>query len=247
MNRKQLLEQVRLEQETLAAQNTAQSDTAFYKAYAKDRTLTRAKFDMAHKDKKTLSVGQLYTKKLIEQCDFKSSAPRSFDANAPSAEQKKIYSALATYCKKFPDVKTPNIVLSGATGTGKTYISHILANNLLDSGFWVEYTTAFGMVNAFQKYIASFGADDAKLDAFLECNMLVIDDLGAEPVIKNITSEHIYNIINERLVHGRAFVITTNLSPEAIFDRYDQRIASRILSKETSTIIEVKGKDLRLV
>jgi DNA replication protein DnaC len=61
--------------------------------------------------------------------------------------------------------------------------------------------------------------------------------------IKNVTQEHIYNILNERLLHGRPFIITTNLSPAAIMEKYDQRIASRLLS---ATLIEFRGEDLRI-
>jgi len=80
---------------------------------------------------------------------------------------------------------------------------------LVTRKIWVEYTTAFGMVNAFQKFVNSFGRDTSLVDAFLDCDVLIIDDLGAEPIIKNVTQEHIYNILNERLVNNRAFIITT--------------------------------------
>jgi DNA replication protein DnaC len=125
-------------------------------------------------------------------------------------------------------------------------VPNLMRQSLINQKFWVEYTTAFGMVNAFQKLVNSFGRDDERINAFLDCDVLIIDDLGAEPVIKNVTQEHIYNILNERLVNNRAFIITTNLNPSDIFERYDQRIASRILAKENSTLVEFKGKDLRV-
>jgi DNA replication protein DnaC len=84
------------------------------------------------------------------------------------------------------------------------------------------------------------------IDVFLDCDVLVIDDLGTEPTIKNVTQEHIYNIINERLLNKRAFIITTNLKPSELTARYDERIANRILSKNTSYFIEFKGHDLRV-
>jgi DNA replication protein DnaC len=101
------------------------------------------------------------------------------------------------------------------------------------------------MVTSFQKYVQSFGQDTAALDTFLDCDLLIIDDLGSEPVIKNVTQEHIYNIINERIVNELPFIITTNLSPIDILDRYDQRIAGRITSQKNSARIEFKGGDLR--
>jgi DNA replication protein DnaC len=80
--------------------------------------------------------------------------------------------------------------------------------------------------------ISCFGRDDEQINDYLDCDVLIIDDLGTEPTIKNVTQEHIYNILNERLVNKRAFIITTNLDPNAIMERYDQRIARRILAKE---------------
>ncbi|MDR1858696.1 MAG: hypothetical protein LBQ69_04430 [Treponema sp.] len=88
--------------------------------------------------------------------------------------------------------------------------------------------------------------DTDAIDAFLDCELLVIDDLGAEPQIKNVTQEHLCNIINERLQNGRPFIVTTNLSPAQIVARYDQRIASRILCADTSTLINFSGPDRRI-
>jgi DNA replication protein DnaC len=120
-----------------------------------------------------------------------------------------------------------------------------MKQSLRDKKIWVKDTTAFNMVKVFQEYVNNFGRDDEPISVFLDCDVLIIDDLGSEPLIKNVTQEHIYNIINERLVTGRAFIITTNLDPAALIERYDQRIASRILAKENSMLIEFKNTDLR--
>ena len=216
------------------SEETAKRDAEFFRAFAKDRTLTRADFNKKHPIK------------IVKEIKGFKNAPRNFDIPVPSPEHKKIFTALSTYCDKFPNVKTPNILFWGATGTGKTYAANIITNNLLDRGFAVKYTTSFGMVNIFQKYIQDFGRDSFDIDALLECDLLIIDDLGAEPTIKNITNEHIYNIINERLVNNRPFIITTNLSPIDLIDRYDQRIASRLTAATTTARIEFRGKDLRL-
>lgn len=104
-------------------------------------------------------------------------------------------------------------------------------------GFWVEYTTAFGMVNSFMRY---------EIEHFINCDVLLIDDLGSEQFKRNMSNEYIYAIVNERIVNNAPFIIATNLSPADIMERYDQRIASRILAPKTTVIIEFKGKDLRL-
>ena len=217
----------------MTSEDIAKQDAEFFKAWAKDKTLTRVNYNK----KNPVKVAK-------KEPLFKNAA--SNFKKPPTQDHKAIYDALTTYCEKFPAVHKPNVILSGATGTGKTFITQIIANVLYERRFDVQYTTAFGMVKEFQNYIQSFGRDDMMLNKFLECDILIIDDLGSEPTIKNVTLEHIGNIINERLVNNRPFIITTNLSPQAIFEKYDQRIASRILSKESSAVFEVKGKDLRL-
>jgi len=211
-------------------QEQEKMDLEFYKAYAKDKTISRSDFIEA------------YQKKHIKA---KATRANHFNVTAPSEDHKKIYTALETYCKKFPNVTTPNLVIWGKTGTGKTFLTEMISKTLTDRDFWVENTTAFNMVHAFRKYDNSFGRDTETIDNFLECDLLVIDDLGSEP--KNFNAnEHIYNIINERLRNQRAFIITTNFNPLAINEKYDQRIASRMFADKTSTVIELDGKDLRL-
>jgi len=253
MNKKQILEQIRSEIEGEKQELQCMRDADFFAALAKNKNLTRAEFntknsafDKGVAARSKAEVMRRYTKKLIETSGFKSTAPNDFKkAKPPTPEHAKIYTALAQYCAKFPAVKTPNVMLCGATGTGKTYTAHIVANNLLHRGFSVLYVTSFGLVERFKKYVQTFG-DETETDALFDCDMLVIDDLGTEPIIKNITQEYLYNVINERLVSGKAFLITTNLSPAALMEKYDQRIASRILSKESSVVIEMRSKDLRL-
>ncbi|MDR0462441.1 MAG: ATP-binding protein [Christensenellaceae bacterium] len=204
-------------------------DTEFFKAFAKDKTLSRAEFN----------------KRYLETHKKPPAPDRFVNLKVPSPKHKSIYNWLAEYCEKFP-TKIPNLVLWGATGTGKTFIVNTVKQSLTDKKVRVEYATAFNMVNVFQKYVNSFGRDDEQINDFLDCDVLIIDDLGTEPTIKNVTQEHIYNILNERLVNKRAFIITTNLNPDALYERYDERIARRITAKENSTLIEFPKFDSKI-
>jgi DNA replication protein DnaC len=159
----------------------AKRDAEFFKAYAKDRTLCRAKYYADHPIK------------IVPELKGFRDMPRNFNMTAPSSDHKDIYTFLAEYCTKFPNVKIPNIVLSGDTGTGKTFATKVMANILVDRKIDVHYTTAFAMVSAFQKYVQGFGQDIAIIEPFLDCGLLIIDDLGSEPTIKNVTQEHILN------------------------------------------------------
>ena len=160
-------------------------------------------------------------------------------------ELKKTYDKLDKYISVFPPTRDPkNIVLIGGAGTGKTHAAQYAGARLLDRGFSVIFTTAFSLVQRFKDYIFNF--EHAALGPLLTCDLLIIDDLGTEPKIKNISDEYLLNVINERLANNSPFLITTNLSPDDILARYDERLTSRILSKQSSVVIEMKGKDLRL-
>ena len=73
----------------------------------------------------------------------------------------------------------------------------------------------------------------------------MIDDLGTEPVLKNVTLEYLYLILNERLTSNKATVITTNLDLNGIINRYGERIYSRITNKSNTFVCRFTGADLR--
>jgi len=206
------------------AEQIAKMDAEFYSAFAKDKTINRAKFNAKYIESMAKN-----TEKQPKNTTFSGQNAHIFNE----------------YCTKFPNVLTPNLVIWGATGTGKTFAATHIKNALEQKKVWVEFTTAFNMINEFQKYVNSFGRDNERIEDFLNCDVLIIDDLGAEPMIRNVTIEHIYNILNERLKE-RATIITTNLAPAEALKRYDQRIASRLYAKDTTTILEMTGKDKRL-
>ena len=84
------------------------------------------------------------------------------------------------------------------------------------------------------------------LDKYLSCELLCIDDLGTENLIKNVTVEYLYLIINERLQSGKNTIITTNLDLQQIMQNYDERIFSRIANKQECILFNMTGDDLRL-
>ena len=155
-----------------------------------------------------------------------------------------IYTNLATYAMKFPKTKKANVVLTGNTGTGKTYALTYLGHELIENKVFPLYTTAFGLIDRFKRFI--FERDESAFRELLEAEILLLDDLGTEPKIPNITEENLYNLINERLLAKRPFVISTNLTPKELIEKYGERIAGRILANETTAVIKFEGKDMRL-
>ncbi|MCL2675693.1 MAG: ATP-binding protein [Firmicutes bacterium] len=167
---------------------------------------------------------------------------------APSDRERaeKTYRALLAFCEKFPDTNTKNLILVGKTGTGKTFLASCVAARLEERGFSALFTSAFGFVNRMLRYHTA--PVDEKLDYLLpliDCDLLIIDDLGTESVLKNVTVEYLYNVLNERMRLARHTLITTNLDQEALAARYGERIVSRLCDKRLSVTVVPAEHDLR--
>lgn len=163
----------------------------------------------------------------------------------PEAIQK-MYEKLQSWCEGLEKSKYKNLLLCGDTGVGKTYLVESICNNLIQKNNVVNYYTAFALNDLFLKYRSSFYEDRVGvLDGVLESDVLIIDDLGSEPNMKN-TEEYFYLLFNERLSKNKSTIITTNLSLEQLLARYGERTFSRLCNKANSLMIKIQNKDLRL-
>lgn len=237
--KQEIKRQIISELRSTVADKQAELDTKYYNALASGKKAVREVYKMPN-------IETELSKRLRQQSGIKTSVSDFtldiFKDTKIKTEYKKLYETLDKYVAAFPTPK--NLCLVGAAGTGKTHAAQIVGSKLLNRGFSVLYITAFSLVGRFKDYIFNFERD--ALDFLFTCDLLVIDDLGTEPKIKNVSDEYLLNVINERMANNMPFIITTNLSPEDILARYDERLTSRILSKQTSVVIKMKSKDLRL-
>ena len=158
----------------------------------------------------------------------------------------KLLDLIKNFVKSFPKVKTELIFLCGNTGTGKTFASEVIASELIKRSFYVNIVTAFQMNNLFLDYHKDFDKSTSnKLSPLLDVDLLIIDDLGTEPMFRNVTKEYLYLIISERLRQHKKTIITTNLAPSEFIDTYGERIYSRVFDKSKTIAINLKGEDLR--
>nr|MBQ7884490.1 ATP-binding protein [Clostridia bacterium] len=140
-----------------------------------------------------------------------------------------------------------NILISGYTGTGKTFLTECIANELIKNNRVVLFSSAFNLNNQLLNYHISFDAGREQIiKPFLESEVLIIDDLGTEPMLKNVTCEYLYMIINERMLNNLTTIITTNLDMNDILTNYGERIFSRLANKKISILIRLENEDLRL-
>ncbi len=165
------------------------------------------------------------------------------DESKLNSNDKKAYDIVKTWCTKYPLVTKRNINIIGGAGTGKTFMLECVANEMLNRNYIVIYKTAFELNELARLYHIGKSYDFADL---LSADVVLIDDLGTEPMLKNITVEYLYNLINTRQVHNLPTFISTNLSLENILSRYDERIFSRLANKNLSLNINLTSADKRL-
>lgn len=156
---------------------------------------------------------------------------------------KKACEWLKTWCLRYPNITKTNINIIGGAGSGKTFMLECVANELISKNAIVCYKTAFELNELARLY--HIGKSYEFSDC-LNADVLLIDDLGTEPILKNVTKEYLYNIINTRQVNNKPTFITTNLSLDNILERYDERIFSRLGNKNLSINIQLISKDKRL-
>lgn len=166
----------------------------------------------------------------------------NFDRTTYKKIDSKITNLIEKYLAKFPNT-VKQVILSGPTGTGKTYCAKLIEHELKTKNFNVHFTNTFNLIKRMKDNL--FGQDASAPRDFFECDLLIIDDLGAEPSIKN-SDDLLYTVINERYANNLPILITTNLSKDQVSVRYEDRIFGRIYDKAKSAVIIFNGKDLRI-
>lgn len=140
-----------------------------------------------------------------------------------------------------------NLLLTGSTGVGKTFLTNCIAQEIIKKKKKVAYYSAVDFFNeiantTFDKDLSSANKK-RHLNHIYKCDLLIIDDLGTE----TITAAHesnLFNCINERLLGEKPTIISTNLSPDNINERYKNRIFSRLLGEYD--VLQIPGTDIRI-
>lgn len=151
------------------------------------------------------------------------------------------------FIQNFNDPGEKNLLFTGNTGLGKTFMTNCIASEFLSNGKTVLYQTAPVM---FDEIIdAKFGKENSKFDLIhniLTTDLLIIDDLGTERTSELYLTE-LFTIINTRLLNQNnkitKTIISTNLRPDEIEKIYTTRISSRIAGYYR--ILRFFGEDLR--
>ena len=152
------------------------------------------------------------------------------------------------FCKDYADSfnpKSESILFLGGTGLGKTHLSLAIAGEVINKGYGVIYGTAQNLFNEMSREHFSYGEkSDALIDECLDCDLLIIDDLGTE-FCTQFTLSAVYNIVNTRLLREKPTLISTNYSLAELEKIYSPRILSRIIGNYTMK--KFYGNDIRQI
>ena len=163
---------------------------------------------------------------------------------SPRSVMEKTYADCRRYAFGFHP-KAGNLLFSGNTGLGKTFLSACIARAVADQGYSVVYESAGHLFSALEK--ARFEANDENRRAaakYTECDLLIVDDLGTELPGQFVTAA-LYSLINDRLLENRPTIISTNLNVDELARRYNPQIASRL--RGSYKRVAFVGDDIRLL
>ena len=156
----------------------------------------------------------------------------------------RIFEFCRGWAEDFPNNELPGLLLIGAPGVGKTYLLNAIGTAVLQKGRSVLRVTANKLVASIMDSIHD---PSAPVPDFSLPELLIIDDLGTEPLIGNITIESLLSIISERQDSRRPLLIATNKDPETLADEYGERILSRLISPQSVRVIKVSTPSIRVM
>lgn len=163
------------------------------------------------------------------------------DGLVPRKKMTEVLKIAKEYCINFGN-GSKNLLFMGNTGLGKTHISLSIASEIIEKGYGVIYGSAQNLFSEVEKEHFAYTGDTEKMDALLNVDLLVIDDLGTE-FMSSFTQSVFYNIVNTRILNNHPTIINTNLSFAELEQRYTPRISSRFLGNYQ--MIKFFGTDIR--
>ena len=157
--------------------------------------------------------------------------------------EERVYETCVNYALSFGK-RMNNLLMFGAPGLGKTHLSAAIAREVSGKGFSVVYDTAGHVFERFesQKFNREGEVADTDVSRVLSCDLLILDDLGTEMTTSFVQSA-LYQIVNTRLMEKKSTIISTNLLPGQLSQRYSPQLASRIEGEYQ--LLPFVGDDIR--
>lgn len=187
----------------------------------------------------------------VKNCTFEKFSLNYYpDVVDPSLgiSQREHMRSVFNFCKDYANhftKKAQGLVMYGGTGLGKTHLSLAIANVVIERGYDVYYGSIQSIMEKLEK--EHFGkkiTEESEKENITNADLLIIDDLGVE-FVTQFTTASLHDILNTRMLKGLPTIISTNLEMNEIYEKYTQRIASRLFG--SSMPLPFCGKDIRQI
>ena len=152
---------------------------------------------------------------------------------------------LAAWTQALAAGATGNLVITGNTGTGKSWSAWRIGEELLRSG----WRGRVEIIGAYQlKTLAAPPIDTMRLAGLASAGLLVLDDVGAVRV-SDWDADHLYGVVDERWANDRPTIVIANATAPTepgksmLAVLLGERVASRIA--DNVTVVTLTGADRR--
>ena len=196
---------------------------------------------------KNSGMGRLLERQRFDNFDLSryDTRPLPGKSESPREAMQSVFEDCRAWAEHF-DLTSPSLLLIGGTGLGKTHLSSAMAATVIDKGYDVLYVSVPVVLSRAEKdrFVREEEGEESVVTRMQEADLLILDDLGAEPSSK-LASSLVYTLVNERAtMRGLPTIISTNLDPAHLERNYDTAVTSRLLGD--FTVMHFIGSDLRL-
>lgn len=156
---------------------------------------------------------------------------------------------------KFNDNNELGYYLYGNLGVGKSFLAACASNRKAKEGKNVAFVHVPSLLNHLKQQFGNKKEEERTLEDLRKVSLLVLDDLGSEPITPWSRDEILLSILNDRLENQRKTIITSNYKPSMLSDLYqidtrgisDELRAKRLVDRirALTKAVEVTGKNRR--
>lgn len=166
------------------------------------------------------------------------------------------YVSVAQALSSFYRSKETGYFIYGDLGVGKSYLAACTSNFFAKQGTRVVFVHVPSLLNHMKQLFNSPNDMERHLRILRTVPLLVLDDLGAEPITSWSRDEILLSILNDRLENKRKTIITSNATPDMLLDLYkidtrghsDEIRAARFVDRVLALTkpSEIRGKNRRI-